>query len=656
MGKYDILLILAVLTFISISTTSYSLTCDFNGTGIKLFSVAQMNNTHVAHSDYYSTNFSCDVTSATIRDYGTCLSNEKSWFSMWKENNTHIGHKNYYSGSGNKSLCVSPNYTCYVNTTGDCAPDETEIFSVNKTNNTHIAMIDYYGHAFCCKLTPTTVISIVLSDALSEGVMYGNVAADTVGNPAQNNTSGGGDSVQIARMATSSPWHFEANARVICRDNGYIHITWLNETVVQYARSSNDGVDWSITDLIDTTVTDEPVLGCDNSYIYIAWRGGDGILYVNISSDNGTSWMGKALNSKYLNAEHDIQALGNKVYITYNLLDGEEDIDFINSSDNLDTFTSTQIMDVAGSDFCDASVLSAEGIGDSSDKIYVLGNCGGSTDRPTNFTRSTDGGNTWTTPTRVNQIPLSQQYWSIASNGTNVFIAWAEGFMLYATKDIKFINSSDSGDTWSSATQVGTGRFASVSVDNEGNPIIFFSYNNTGGYYDIAYKRFNITSGTFGDLRILTTNANATDVKTTRKAKDNIIDIAYRNGTSDPYQIMYTSLNLEEKVTQYKVTVGATSTDPVDFYSTLNETISNVYINESSSTTSASSGFTTNTTIDTSWSILGNSTLNCTNVAVGGNCWMMFWMDVGKNVPSGTIERNYTLCGVKTGSSSSLCG
>jgi len=118
-----------------------------------------------------------------------------------------------------------------------------------------------------------------------------------------------------------------------------------------------------------------------------------------------------------------------------------------------------------------------------------------------------------------------------------------------------------------------------------------------------------------------------------------------RNNTSGP-----------SSGTEYNVTVGSSSTNNIDFYVKLNDTFeAGIYANETSSTTSASSNFSTNTTIDASWSIQGNTTSNCTNTAVGGNCWMRLYFSVG-NVPTGYKERNYIICGVVTGSNPSICG
>jgi hypothetical protein len=107
--------------------------------------------------------------------------------------------------------------------------------------------------------------------------------------------------------------------------------------------------------------------------------------------------------------------------------------------------------------------------------------------------------------------------------------------------------------------------------------------------------------------------------------------------------------------TRYNITVGSSSTQNLDFYVKLNQSFeTGISINESSSNTSASSDFTTNTTIDANWGILGNSTNNCTDISENNNCWMKFYIDV-VNVPSGYKQRNLTICAVLTGLGSGIC-
>ena len=102
--------------------------------------------------------------------------------------------------------------------------------------------------------------------------------------------------------------------------------------------------------------------------------------------------------------------------------------------------------------------------------------------------------------------------------------------------------------------------------------------------------------------------------------------------------------------TEYNFTVGSATTVNVDFYHKLNETFSNMWVNESASVTNATHGFSTNTEVNETWTIVGDSTTNCTNLGVGDNCWVRYYLDVDE-VATGTYEKNYEICGVYAGGS-----
>lgn len=216
--------------------------------------------------------------------------------------------------------------------------------------------------------------------------------------------------------------------------------------------------------------------------------------------------------------------------------------------------------------------------------------------------------------------------------------------------DVKFYNL-----TASSSSLLGTNY-----TNSTGHAILYWNTSGlTAGTY---YPKCNITSNStlfynaseYYQANTTVSLSNIVEITTSQALSKGIIfgDITpntkgnpARNNTSGP-----------SSGTEYNLTVGSSSTNNLDFYVKLNETFeTGIYINESSSSTSASSIFSTNTTVDASWSILGNTTSNCTNIVVGGNCWMRLYFDVS-NVPSGYKQRNYSICGVVTGSNPSICG
>jgi len=106
--------------------------------------------------------------------------------------------------------------------------------------------------------------------------------------------------------------------------------------------------------------------------------------------------------------------------------------------------------------------------------------------------------------------------------------------------------------------------------------------------------------------------------------------------------------------TQYNLTVDSSTTGSINFWNkiaALTCTGGNCYVNESASTTDETTGWSSNTTVGTSISIMGNSTVNCTSVAADGNCWIRYYLDVSTGVTSGNYSTTYTYCGNSTAGS-----
>ena len=107
--------------------------------------------------------------------------------------------------------------------------------------------------------------------------------------------------------------------------------------------------------------------------------------------------------------------------------------------------------------------------------------------------------------------------------------------------------------------------------------------------------------------------------------------------------------------TGYNISVDPTTNVNVDFGNALSSAISGFTVYESSSVTNETYGFSTNTTITTSYTVVGNSTLNCTNVAPSSGCWMKYFLDVAGGTSAGVKSTTYKICGVQNGAGYGAC-
>ena len=108
--------------------------------------------------------------------------------------------------------------------------------------------------------------------------------------------------------------------------------------------------------------------------------------------------------------------------------------------------------------------------------------------------------------------------------------------------------------------------------------------------------------------------------------------------------------------TCYNISVDSASNVDVDFYHDLQGTLgAGLYVNESASVTNETTSFSTNTTVTTSYTIIGNSTLNCTAISGGDSCWVAYFLDVDSGTAGGAKSNTYEYCGVEDGEGSGSC-
>jgi hypothetical protein len=118
-------------------------------------------------------------------------------------------------------------------------------------------------------------------------------------------------------------------------------------------------------------------------------------------------------------------------------------------------------------------------------------------DRQIKYTRSTDGGSTWSGWRNVAEVSgysgsaLWQEHPTIAASGKLLYIVWqgldGEGS---DTSQAKFIRSSDGGTTWSAWRNAGAGRknqSRPVLVAARDGRLFLFAYGNLGGVQQIIW-------------------------------------------------------------------------------------------------------------------------------------------------------------------------
>ena len=413
-----------------------------------------------------------------------------------------------------------------VNTTASSTTDKNLTFNISGSNIT--AFVDYRNMNVLTHLSGTSADNLDV-DYVSALVSYHNPTSPVVIN-----------------TGTVIPWF--PHQRAICRDGaGNLHVVWrYNSSNVRYAKSSDNGTSWSVnTTFYGATSTSgstkyEPHVSCDGNNITVSYEDytADDVI-VAISTDNGATWTWKNPVTSGVNGAGGLvlnERRGNNIYIIYQ--NSTYDLYFINSTDGGSTWTTTGVLVAlgGGANYLYTSIA-VNGSGTANDKIYVVFR--DDYDDDIYFVNSTNSGVTW--GSKIVLHAGTFYYPSMTFSGTNLYVTYD------SLDDTYFINSTNEGITWTVGYTIMTTNTTikpSVTLDNSGNPWVFWEDNNTNVNKDIAYKKYNGTA--WSDVTYLTTNnLGNTYVNTPYKYYgDSKIHYIWRNGTASPYQIMYDYVSL----------------------------------------------------------------------------------------------------------------
>ncbi|MFQ6106573.1 MAG: CARDB domain-containing protein [Thermoplasmata archaeon] len=247
--------------------------------------------------------------------------------------------------------------------------------------------------------------------------------------------------------------------------NGTIYVVWEDsrhdptpgsppyvvDIFISY--SSNRGAGFSenaqITDHSQTTVKSEPSIAVDPAgTVYVAWWDNTG-LYIQKSTD-GISFSGPVEVSTGVNGTFKIAPsvcapAPGRVHVAYSAPTGPEGRIFLaTSGDGGASFSSVRVDDATPSYRTNPDIAVSQG-GD----IYVVWQDERNGDSDIYFTKSTDGGLTFSPDERVNDDigTANQDTPSIAvAKSGNIYIAWTD--TRNANSDIFFSKSTDGGNTF----------------------------------------------------------------------------------------------------------------------------------------------------------------------------------------------------------------
>lgn len=205
-----------------------------------------------------------------------------------------------------------------------------------------------------------------------------------------------------------------------------------------------------------------------------------------------------------------IRAVESNVYLVWNEMTGKaSDIFFSASNDNGNSFSTPINVSHNPLESIDA------GIAVSQNNIYLVWNQKSSNSSDIFFSKSVDNGNSFSEPINLSKSEDFSQTGrdtQIALAGNNVFVVWFEGTNI--DSDVFFTKSADGGMTFSKPINLsqtsGRSELSQIAANKENLYVIWQDYSQGNG--DIFLRESTDSGNTFGSIRNLSQNEEESNI------------------------------------------------------------------------------------------------------------------------------------------------
>jgi hypothetical protein len=290
-------------------------------------------------------------------------------------------------------------------------------------------------------------------------------------------------------------WTSLYNARCIAASGNVVHVVWYEtrdgNREIYYKRSVDGGVNWG-TDTRMTNANGDswyPSISLSGLFVHVVWmdtRDGNTEVYYKRSTDEGVSWEAdvRLTNNASPSAYPSISVSGLEVHVVWRDYSGNFEIYYKRSTDGGANWDSNTRLTNNSAASYEASIAvfgqivhvvwydERHGI---AEEIY--------------YKRSTDGGVSWGEDTRLTNSAGNSWAPSVSVSYSNVHIVWYDD--RDASWEIYYKRSTDGGISWESDTRL-TNDIAqksnpSISASDQVVNVVW--EDNRDGNYEIYYKR-----------------------------------------------------------------------------------------------------------------------------------------------------------------------
>lgn len=320
----------------------------------------------------------------------------------------------------------------------------------------------------------------------------------------------------------------------VSETNGNIYIAWVDDTPgdseILVATSTDNGDTFSVINVSNNATTDASYLSiaASGDDVYVVWDETDGVgndidLYFSKSIDGGVSFSTPVkINNSTQFGRPAIAVDGTNLFVVWQSEDtplGTASIFLVTSSDSGDTWGSNVVNVSNNTGHAFNAQVTASGI-----DVYVIWEDLSAT--PEIFlAKSTDGGNSFSTPANISQNSeySSVPHMLLSDTGT-LYVVWEQGDGF--NSNVVFTTSTDGGDTFDptiTLNDAGTDAFfprITIAPSSSSNIAVVWESNS------VHYTRSTDGGSNFGDVIELDVDGFLPDIA----MSDDSVYVAWENG------------------------------------------------------------------------------------------------------------------------------
>jgi len=330
----------------------------------------------------------------------------------------------------------------------------------------------------------------------------------------------------------------------IAASGNTLHVVWYDDRdgndEIYYKRSTDGGTSWSADIRLtnNSQSSENPSVAVSGANIHVAWhdnRDGNLEIYYKRSTDGGLTWGAdtRLSSSPGLSARPSVAVSGSDVQVTWDDdRDGNWEIHHKRSIDGGLTWgTDARLTNNPGASNLPSIAVSTSNVHlvwddtrDGNDEIY--------------YKSSTDGGATWGADTRLTNNSFASYYPSVAVSGANIHVVWYDG--RDGNFEIYYKRSTDGGASWGTDTRLTVNTafsfYPSVAVSGSNIHVVWEDERN--GNFEIYYKRSTDGGISWGaDTRI--TNDNNGSFRSYVTVSGAYVHVVWYDGRDENAEIYY---------------------------------------------------------------------------------------------------------------------